>query len=100
MEFKAAIKDGRTAKEVIEDPKTDGDLRILLKLAVKRDGLNIIPTQDNSWEKSITTEKYMRMLWYGVPDKDHSSHVVGINKDTKRPLKEGAIRKMQKSLSN
>ena len=86
MKFEKAITDNRTAKEVIENSNTDEDLRILLKLAIKKDGPSITTTQENTWEKSITTEGYMQLLWYAVPGKDYTGHVVGINKNTKKPL--------------
>jgi hypothetical protein len=79
-------KDKRTARELIEDPNTNEDLRTLIKLAVKKDGFGITPTQDSTWEKSMTTEKNMLLFWYGVPSKDHSGHMVGIDKITKKSL--------------
>jgi hypothetical protein len=93
MKFEKAITDNRTAKEVIENSNTDEDLRILLGLAIKKDGPNITPTQERTWEKSITTERHMLLLWYAVPDKDYTGHVVGINKDTKKSL--GQIKENQ-----
>jgi hypothetical protein len=87
MDFDDLITDKRLAKKVIDDPNTSENLRILLQLAMKKDGQNITPTQDMSWEKSMTTEKNMILLWYGVSDKDHSGHMVGIDKITKKPLK-------------
>ncbi len=75
MKLNAAVdKETRTAKQMIDDPKTDKLLKKLLIKAVAKDGKNIMPSGPNKWEKSINDpmkDGNVR-LWYNIDGHTHS----------------------------
>jgi hypothetical protein len=88
-----AIKDTRTAEEVLKNPETDDNLKQLLKLAIDRTGKDITPTAAHTWETCVTEVKNKLYLWYN--DKEHSTLIVGIDKNSK-PVTEEEIREIMK----
>ena len=77
--YEAMEKESRTARQMIDDPKTDLLLKSLLIKAVKRSGENITPSGPNAtWEKMLTDtlgDGNFR-LWY---NEDGNTHVVAKN---------------------
>jgi hypothetical protein len=80
MKLHEAIKETRTAKQMIENPETDSLMKSLLIKAVKRSGEKITPAGPNAtWEKALSDPLHDGnfRLWYNT--EYGNTHVISKN---------------------
>ena len=78
--YEAIKKESRTAKQMIDNSKTNSLMKSLLYKAIKKDGENITPAgPDATWEKALNDplDDGNFRLWYNTGD--GNTHAVNKN---------------------